>query len=509
MDAETSGLIAQYKEVRAGQDEQPETMKELLQVLKVAGNNWREDHTTSNKNTGSKKVPRIPAREVANIIEQHVTLAVIGETEKDFEKARPAYYDLDAGIYKTSERRLDQLILAIENTSSSRTCEQIRVFLQREAPERRITKDRHLIVVNNGIYDQRTKKLLPFNSKYTFKTKISTNYNPDAKEPQFNGWCFSEWVVQIAGHDTNKEKLIWQMIAATVNSNYNMESMFMLVDDGRGRTGKSTMEELLMNLVGSDNYASLRLLEFEQPFLLANATDQALIIGDDNDPNDYNKTSANFKSAVSGDLLTINPKGQTPFSTRFNCVIVQSANGMPRFADSTGGLLRRIRVIKFNQQYEATPESKRIKDEYIKDSELLEYILFRALQIELDKDSLADTEESKDAIHELKLDNDPVFDFIENYMDSLRSTRIPAKFLFNYFLSVMKSENNPSALKQRTFTKRVQPILAERGWRYEPKNLAPLEAWNRVDEKLVGEGYLGFEIKPQQCQPLFVNTVKD
>jgi putative DNA primase/helicase len=489
----------------------PKTMKDLKKFLSKKGKAWRDEHTTVNDNTGVVKVPRVPVREVAYIIEHYVNVAVIGENENDIEKARPAYYDLDTGIYKNSERRLDQLILAIEDTSNKRACEQIRVFLQREAPEKRVTKDRHLIVCNNGIYDQRTKKLLSFDPKYIFKTKISTNYNPDVKEPRFNGWCFSDWVAQIAGHDHDKEKLIWQMIAATCNSNYNMESIFMLVDNGQGRTGKSTMEQILMNLVGEDNYASLKLLQFEEPFLLANAADKALIIGDDNNPNDYNSTSENFKSVVTGEPILVNPKFEKPFSTRFNCVIVQSANGMPRFADNTDALLRRFRIIKFNQQYKATPASKRIKDEYIKDRWLLEYILFRALQIELDKDSLADTEESRNAIHELKLDNDPVAYFIEKYMDNLKSTRVPVKFLFHYFLVVMKNEeNNPQSIKQNTFTKRAKPILAEMGWRYEPKNLAPLEAWHQDEEKLAYDGeWSNFEIKPLQKQPLFVNTEKD
>lgn len=85
---------------------------------------------------------------------------------------------------------------------------------------------------------------------------------------------------------------MWQTtISAVVNPNLTTDVAIFLVDSG---PGKSTFERLLENLVGAGNFGSLKLKEFEDDFKLASATGKALLIGDDNNPNDYNRTSENF-----------------------------------------------------------------------------------------------------------------------------------------------------------------------------------------------------------------------
>lgn len=101
---------------------------------------------------------------------------------------------------------------------------------------------------------------------------------------------------------------MWQTISAVVNPNLTTDVAIFLVDSGQGRTGKSTFERLLENLVGAGNFGSLKLKEFEDDFKLTSATGKALLIGNDNNPNDYNRTSENFKSVATGENVLINPK---------------------------------------------------------------------------------------------------------------------------------------------------------------------------------------------------------
>lgn len=477
----------------------PETMNELIKKLKFAGDHWRKDFTKGHS---------IRPRGIADILERYITFAVIGSNEFDLEKAPLTFYDLDEGIYTTSIRELDKLILAVERDTTVRQRKEVRDLLRIEAPEKQDTDQQTLIAVGNGVYNQLTETLEPFDSKYVFRSKVSTNYEAEAKEPVFNGWQFSKWVKEIADGDGAKEKLIWQALACAVNSNYNMELAFILVDDGQGRTGKSTFENLLINLVGGGNFASLKIKEFEEQFKLASASGKALIIGDDNNPNDYNATSENFKSAVTGDVLLINPKGMPPFTTKFNCLVVQSANGMPRFSDNTDALLRRFRVIKFNHQYPATSDNKKIKSDYIKDQRLLEFILNKALQIRLDQTPIQDTEESQKAIYDIKLENDVVAYFVENYMSKIKSDRIPSSFLFKLFLATMKYENNPQSMRQNTFTKRVQIPLKKIGWLYESKNLKLSKYWDKEDYELLNQydpenKYDLLQIETHKNMPLF------
>lgn len=478
----------------------PKSMKDLQILLVNAGQTTRD----------SSEKKHLSPRTVADIVEKYVKFGLIIANDSEAEKARVSFYDLDAGIYRSSERTLEQLALYVERNLTIRQRKEFLGYMRLDAPSLKETKNKNLVVLGNGIFNRTTRQLEPFTSDYVFTSKVATKYNPQAKEPTFNGWTISKWFKQIAGGDKDKEKLLWQIIATVVNPNIAKEVAIFLVDNGQGRTGKSTFEQLLENLVGAGNYASLKLKEFEQDFKLASATGKALIVGDDNNPNDYNTTSENFKSVATGENVLINPKGITPFNYRFNSFIIQSMNGIPRFKDTSDALFRRFRVMVFDHQYPATASSKKIKDEYIKDQRLLEFALKKSL--DLDFEMLQDTKESQRIINEIKLDNDSVRYFVENYLPDIKSTRVPVKFLFKLFLSAMDFENNPQSLKQNTFTRRAKPLMKGAGWEYSRNNLAPLELWSEKDLELLKKLDIHYkysvDVSVNKKQPLFEKSNK-
>lgn len=492
------------------QKQKPVNMNQLFSILKEQGQNWRDEHVKVLKN-GEERIQHVPPRTIADILKRYVIFAVIGKKEKDFEKANLAYYDLDAGIYKYNVTNIQKLIIAVERSTSIKQRRETMEYLRLEAQRKRPTDSRNLIIVGNGVFNKKTKKLEPYSPKYIFTSKISTNYNPQAQEPDFKGWSLSEWFKDIAENDKDKETLLWQSLACSINPNLTPDVAIFLVDNGQGRTGKSTFERLLENLVGIDNHAPLKLKEFEEDFKLANAQGVKLIIGDDNNPNDYNKTSENFKRVATGETILVNPKGQPPFSTQFNCFIVQSMNGLPRFKDDSDALLRRIKIIKFNHQYNDKTANKDIKEKYIKDKRLLEWILSKV--IVMDFDFMTDTEESRQEIKELKIANDPVAYYVNEYVDDIKSARVPTMYHFKLFQATSDYENNPQKMKQSTFTRRLKPLLEAKGYTYSKNNLAPLTYWNVDDEKLLEKYDINykyrFKVDIQKKQPLFEKPQDD
>lgn len=505
-DPEIAKLIEEDKQRRDKMKLEPANIEELKDVLFDAGDEWRNNHAKENKKTGEIEILPIKPRAVADILLRYADFAIIGRSEKELERAPLVFYDPGAGIYKNNERLIKGLIYSVERNLNIRQYKEVLNFLSVGARAKRPTKSKDLIVVGNGVYNRLTKTLEPFSPKYIFTTKVQTNYNPEATEPKFKDWRLSDWFKSLARGDEHKERLLWQAIACTVNPNYTAEAAIFLVDEGQGRTGKSTFERLLQNITGEGNYSSLKIDEFENDFKLAHAFGSTLLIGDDNHPDNYNKRSDNFKSVLTGETILVNPKGIAPFSTTFNCFVVQSMNGLPRFGDKSDALLRRIRVIEFNEQYPDTPEGRKIKQQYIKDPKLLEWCLKQALELEFD--ILEDTEESKRNIYNIKLDNDPIAYFVENYLDDIKSDRIPVAFLFKYFLNAMAYENNPQTMKQNTFTKRIRPYMEARGWIYSRNNLALGKHWEEEDKKLLAKYGAPFEertmeIDTKRKTPLF------
>ena len=244
-----------------------------------------------------------------------------------------------------------------------------------------------------------------------------------------------------------------------------------------------------------DNAGSLLLKEFEEPFTLATAMDKTVIIGDDNHPGDYNEKSVNFKRMVTGERVLVNPKGIPPYTSRSKATIIQSMNALPKFADTTGGLTRRIIMIKFNHHFKKTPEGDKVKHDYIYRNDVLEWLLHEAL--ETDISTIRQLDESAAELHKMELESDPVLYYMEIYFPLLESTRIPTYFLFKDFLAHMASENRPSRINQATFTKRAKKYLPP-GWKNGKQR--PGDGWKEQDLKRLND-YLSSNPK-YHCQPV-------
>lgn len=375
-----------------------------------------------------------------------------------------AIYNPDNGTYNKGERFIKRLCLAIEPTLTSALCDTVIHFLTVEGIEKEPTKDRDLIVFNNGIYSRSKQELMQFSPEYVFVNKISTNYVKNAIEPVFPDWSFSKWLDELSDGDSDKKTLFWQIFANTIDGNAISEVACFLYSE-QGSTGKSTFQALLTYLVGKENVASLKIKEFEENFKLASAYGKSLIIGDDNSPKSFNETSENFKSVVSGDNVLIEAKREKPFLYYFSATVIQSMNGLPKFNDVSDGLLRRLRVIKFNHSYKGKIKNRNIKEKYIKDPRLLEYIAFEALKY--DSQDFIDTKESQDAIRGLAMDNNKVLQFFEEYVSNLESTRIPTKILFAMFRVWCRVElNSKDNMTRNTFTSEAKVYSQRFGWKY-------------------------------------------
>lgn len=495
-------LMQKYDSNKADSLNTPcQNMKELKSTLASLGEQCREKNEVINEKTGKVKKFPVSPRTVADILQKECTFCLIGED--DPESSPLAVYDIDNGIYNKGERFINSLSLAVERTLTEPACKTVRHYLTVESEEKEPTKDKNLIIVNNGIYDKTVQELKPFSSEYVFVNKIATNYKEDAKEPYFEDWNFTEWINELSDSDISKKKLLYQIFAVAVNSNYISEVAFFFVSE-EGRTGKSTLQNLLKNLVGTKNTTSLKIKEFESDFKIASAYGKSLIVGDDNNPKDFNQTSENFKSVITGELVLINPKMVKPFSTILTPTIIQSMNGMARFNDVSDGLLRRLRIVRFNHIYKGVKGNRKIKEEYIFNKRLLEYILFISLSLEIEE--VENTKESEEAVRDLARDNDPVIEFYEDVFNQLESTRLPTKFLFCLYQSWCDKENNPTKLKQRTFTKNLRSVVSKEGWQYDVKNLAPLNFFSERDQILLKEWDINYkyriEVDKKKYQPL-------
>lgn len=415
-------------------NEEPETIQKLKEVLTNIGIQERKSIQEELKQNKSTKKPKISIVRATKILEQYLIWAILKEprAENWEDTAQLYFYNFETGIYDNSILTIDSLINSLEPQCGIKDRKEIKENLRIYSKRLNLTRVPYLFALGNCIFNIKTQKTINYSSKYVFTTKIPINYNPDAKEPHFNNWNFSKWINEdIAENDPDKIKLIWQAFKALINSNYSYHTALFLVDDGHGSTGKGTFEELLINIVGG-NYATIRIKAFEKDSYLSTIVNKPLVIGDDNDKKDEIEKAENFKTAVTGDALPINPKFISPFSYRPTCLMVQSFNGLPTIKDNSDATYRRIRVLKFNKHYEENGTNRKVKDEYINNKELLEWIVKTAIQVPIDG-ILIKTNESNEVLKQNKIDSDPILQFIDECVISTKGIFRPFDDTYRVF----------------------------------------------------------------------------
>ncbi|WP_332881449.1 phage/plasmid primase, P4 family [Vagococcus martis] len=362
--------------------------------------------------------------------------------------------------------------------------------LKNMADIREKTISRYLIPVNNGIFNLQTKTLEAFSYKKVFTSKIATNYVKPKNKPIIDGWDVDEWMKSIANNDTEIEYLLWQVISASLNGNFSRRQSLWLV--GSGNNGKGTYQALIKHLVGSKNIATLKLPDFQGRFNLSLLEEKVVCIGDDVPAGVYIDDSSNFNSVVTGDDVMVEEKNKPAYSTNFQMTIIQSTNSMPKIHNKTEGTYRRIVIVPFSANFRGQGDNWKIKDEYIKNKNVLEYVLFKAINMDFERFTVPS--ESERLMKDYKQVNDPMVDFKENVFDNLNLNKIPFYIVYGYYKEFCH-DNNFQPMSKIKFSKEFESLLDD-GWsKYSKKyskgeiNNLPNKPYN-IDYPIHGKTYM-------------------
>ncbi|WP_303979269.1 phage/plasmid primase, P4 family [Streptococcus danieliae] len=442
-------------------------MKELMNRLYNDGEEWRAEHTEIkiNEKTGEtvKKIemPRVPT--VAKVLKNYCHFTFIGEgATTDISKLY--LYDLDLGYYVASDDLLRKLIVKFDTRlTSDRFFREIKNFIRTSTIMRRPLEDYRYIPVANGVFNLETKELEPFSPDFIIKTKIKTAYNPDSKLSTFGGrFDFLEWLKSIACGDDELVKLLWQIMNEAINPNRTRKKMVLLVGDGNN--GKGTFQSLLENLIGRENISNIKPDQFGKEFYLASLDGKVCNIGDDIS-NKYLDEVSDLMSVVSGDSIQVNVKGSQPYEARYKLLCLFSGNSLPRARNKTQGWYRRLCIVPFNADFNGQTERPEIKNQYLKNRNLLEWVLYEILNMD-DFEKFIEPQATKDMLEEYKEDNDYIRSFVfsqylPNGLDGVEHvpTATIRRWLDNY--THAEGITNPSFYGA---SKRIAGVLTKEGY---------------------------------------------
>lgn len=403
-------LEKEIKEEQSNINKQPKTMNELRTFVALRGEQWRADpeHQYEDKKAKEIKAYRPNPSQTASELLKLCSFTLIGKGKSD---KSPLYlYNPETGLYTDSDDMIDSLIYAFDSRLDVNTYQKVKHIIRIKSELKEQLSSKKLLAVGNGILNKDTKELYPFSPQYVITSKIATAYNPDITPPTFGGkFNFNDWLKEIACNDDEVITLLWQVMNEAINPLQTRGKLVILT--GKGNNGKGTFQDLLKNLVGEGNYSTLRPEQFKG-FELGSLVGKTLNIGDDIE-NNFLPEVSNLKTITSGDALTINEKYGRVYELELKLLCMFSANEIPKTKDRTNGWYRRLCIIPFDADFNGKKENKAIKQVYLKDKQLLEWVLVQIVNMK-PFDKFIEPKRVTTQLRKYKKDNDVIQAFVED-----------------------------------------------------------------------------------------------
>lgn len=278
------------------------------------------------------------------------------------------------GNYEYGQNAIYRAILNNRKDARGSYRKEVMDHLHLMAPNKR-QADPRFIRFKNGVLDIDTGQLVDNPCDYLLLNEIPHNWNPKAKSELVDSTFCS-----IAQNNEAIVANLWEMFGLALYRGHDVARMILL--QGSGANGKSTLLDMLRHMLGEDNCFSLSICDLGEKFQLVPAMGKLALIGDDIS-NDYvnGKACAVMKKFVTGDTVNDQYKGGATFQFKPYATLIYSCNEIPKFADGTYGFERRIHPIPLLARF--TPSNAGFNpnlSEKLKEETCMEYALTKAIE---------------------------------------------------------------------------------------------------------------------------------
>lgn len=297
--------------------------------------------------------------EKAQTLMNQFTLRTIEDTKEIF------YYQEDQGIYIPAERMLESIIQTeLKEKATNHNVNEILGRIQRGTyiPRDRSNNPNH-IPLKNGIFDVEKQTVMEFSPDYFFTSKHPIEYDSLAHCPKIN-----QFIGEICEGEIEKIWLLEKMIAYCFYRDYPIQQAFMLL--GSGSNGKSTLLNLLTEMLGEQNVSNVGLQDFEKNrFAISNLHLKNANIYSDISSESL-KDPTMFKALTGGDTVLCDQKFKQPFRFDNFAKLIFSCNQLPESKDDSDAFFRRWVIIEFKKKFEYSQQKRNLLKELVVPSEL-------------------------------------------------------------------------------------------------------------------------------------------
>ena len=328
--------------------------------------------------------------------------------------------------------------------------------------------------LKDEILDIQTMNIIPYSPDFIINNKIQYNYKPTAYSK-----VLDDMLNKVACNDPEIRSLLEEMIGYTLYRENTLQMAFILT--GEGSNGKSTLLDIIKNLLGKPNFTSLDLRELEDTFKAAELYNKLANIGDDISAK-YLDTSSIFKKVVSGETFMVQKKYGQPFEMENYSTQIFCSNELPQVKDTTHGFIRRLSIVPFNAKFSSSDADwdPFIKDKLMTD-ESMEYLLsiaIKGLQRALHNQKFTVSSKGEKEKSDYVVDNNPILQFLNDEPKIANEEVTDVYAVYQQWCAA----NGVKPFKNTTFSKEVVKVGYESLPRYSPNKKKTVRFYIPEDE---------------------------
>lgn len=281
-----------------------------------------------------------------------------------------------------------------------------------------------------------------------------------------------QFIASIADNDEPTMRAMCEVIGACMCSKRVLSQSPMLIGRPTGGTstaanGKSTYIDMIRALLGDENVSSMDIASLGDKYGPAELTGKLANLGDDI-PDEFLKGTelALFKKLVTGNKIKAERKYHDPFDFKPSATMVFSMNAMPRLADTTDGVFRRLAFVPFRRTFTPDqPDFDPDMGEKLATPETLRRFAVLGLMALHDllsdgRDRLTEIPDMVAEVEEIRIDNSVVRRWLyDEGITAMEVDREPIQSVYDRFTRWCEEAGEKYTLKRTSFTKELMATL--------------------------------------------------